>query len=347
MSDPATVPPYSYAFGINNRGQIVGYTASDAPLNAGAEVHGYLLRNGPAVPSRPSTSPARWAPRPPTATTPARSSACTATPTSRRLRNQPGRRWAAWPDHRPSTDPAGPSWPWRTRRRPRPTRPMTAPGTISATGENPSAWQPVPTGDCNSAHNSPPSQDRQPPGGDGAVSAGGPSHCGQSPQPGHQRPSGLGGHRCARAPRAAAGAAGYQAGRHGRAARAWPDPDHHRGDQARPALLSERCAALEAELARLDAELDHLTAQAAPRLRQLCGVGPEIAGALLVADGDNPGRLHSEAAFSMLCGASPIPASSGKTVRHRLNRGGNRQANTALYRIVGSACAGTSRPATI
>jgi transposase len=63
-------------------------------------------------------------------------------------------------------------------------------------------------------------------------------------------------------------------------------------------------------------------------------VGPEIAGALLVAAGDNPGRLHSEAAFSMLCGASPIPASSGKTVRHRLNRGGNRQANTALYRIV-------------
>lgn len=63
-------------------------------------------------------------------------------------------------------------------------------------------------------------------------------------------------------------------------------------------------------------------------------VGPEIAGGLLVAAGDNPGRLHSEAAFSMLCGASPIPASSGKTVRHRLNRGGNRQANTALYRIV-------------
>jgi transposase len=99
-------------------------------------------------------------------------------------------------------------------------------------------------------------------------------------------------------------------------------------------LLGERCAALDAELARLDAELDHLTAQAAPQLRQLCGVGPEIAGALLVAAGDNPGRLHSEAAFSMLCGASPIPASSGKTVRHRLNRGGNRQANTALYRIV-------------
>jgi hypothetical protein len=69
-------------------------------------------------------------------------------------------------------------------------------------------------------------------------------------------------------------------------------------------VLGERCAALDAELARLDAELDRLTAQAAPRLRQLCGVGPEIAGALLVAGGDNPRRLHSEAAFSMLCGAS-------------------------------------------
>ena len=66
----------------------------------------------------------------------------------------------------------------------------------------------------------------------------------------------------------------------------------------------------------------------------MCGVGPEIAGALLVAAGDNPGRLRSEAAFSMLCGVSPIEASSGETVRHRLNRGGNRQANTALYRIV-------------
>jgi transposase len=99
-------------------------------------------------------------------------------------------------------------------------------------------------------------------------------------------------------------------------------------------LLGQRYQALETELAVVDAELDRLTAQAAPGLRQLCGVGAEIAGALLVAAGDNPGRLHSEAAFSMLCGASPIPASSGKTVRHRLNRGGNRQANTALYRIV-------------
>jgi len=99
-------------------------------------------------------------------------------------------------------------------------------------------------------------------------------------------------------------------------------------------LLGERYRALGAELVAVDAELDRLTARAAPALRQLCGVGAEIAGALLVAAGDNPGRLRSEAAFSMLCGASPIQASSGKTVRHRLNRGGNRQANTALYRIV-------------
>ena len=99
-------------------------------------------------------------------------------------------------------------------------------------------------------------------------------------------------------------------------------------------VLGERYQALTRELAMLDAQLDRLTAQAAPGLRQLCGVGPEIAGALLVAAGDNPGRLSSEAAFSMLCGVAPIEASSGKTVRHRLNRGGNRQANTALYQIV-------------
>ena len=77
-------------------------------------------------------------------------------------------------------------------------------------------------------------------------------------------------------------------------------------------VLGERYQALTRELAMLDAQLDRLTAQAAPGLRQLCGVGPEIAGALLVAAGDNPGRLTSEAAFSMLCGVSPIEASSGK-----------------------------------
>lgn len=59
-----------------------------------------------------------------------------------------------------------------------------------------------------------------------------------------------------------------------------------------------------------------------------------MAGQLLVTAGQNPQRLRSEAAFAMLCGAAPLPASSGRTVRHRLNRGGDRQANAALYRIV-------------
>jgi transposase len=83
-------------------------------------------------------------------------------------------------------------------------------------------------------------------------------------------------------------------------------------------VLGQRYQALEAELAAVDAELDRLTAQAAPRLRQLCGVGPAIAGALLVAAGDNPQRLRSEASFARLCGVAPLAASSGKTVRHRL-----------------------------
>ena len=98
--------------------------------------------------------------------------------------------------------------------------------------------------------------------------------------------------------------------------------------------LAHRYQALSAELAVLDAELDRLTAAAAPKLLARFGIGSDSAGALLVAAGDNPDRLRSNAAFSMLCGASPIQASSGKTRRHRLNRGGDRQANAALYRIV-------------
>jgi transposase len=98
--------------------------------------------------------------------------------------------------------------------------------------------------------------------------------------------------------------------------------------------LAGRYQALSAELAVLDAELDRLTAAAAPKLAALFGVGSDSAGALLVAAGDNPDRLRSNAAFSMLCGSSPIQASPGKTRRHRLNRGGDRQANAALRRIV-------------
>ena len=98
--------------------------------------------------------------------------------------------------------------------------------------------------------------------------------------------------------------------------------------------LARRYQALDAEITALDSELDRLTATAAPGLLALFGVGPDVASALLIAAGDNPRRLRSEAAFSMLCGSSPIEASSGKTTRHRLNRGGDRQANAALYRIV-------------
>ena len=98
--------------------------------------------------------------------------------------------------------------------------------------------------------------------------------------------------------------------------------------------LAIRCQALSDEIAALDIELQRLTAVAAPALCQLRGVGPDVAGALLVAAGDNPDRLRSEAAFASLCGVSPVPASSGKTIRHRLNRGGDRTANNALWRIV-------------
>jgi len=98
--------------------------------------------------------------------------------------------------------------------------------------------------------------------------------------------------------------------------------------------LAGRHEALAAEIKELDPELLRLTNEAAPRLVELFGVGPDVAGTLLVTAGDNPERLRSEAAFAHLCGVSPIQASSGKTVRHRLNRGGDRQANAALYRVV-------------
>jgi transposase len=75
-------------------------------------------------------------------------------------------------------------------------------------------------------------------------------------------------------------------------------------------------------------------AQVAPELVSLRGIGTDHAATLLIVAGDNPQRLRSEASFaSLLCGVSPIEASSGKVVRHRLNRGGNRDANRALYMI--------------
>lgn len=97
--------------------------------------------------------------------------------------------------------------------------------------------------------------------------------------------------------------------------------------------IARRWLALGEEIDRLDTHLDRLVTQAAPQLVARHGVGTDVAGALLVAAGDNPHRLRSEAAFAALCGASPVDASSGRHQRHRLNRGGDRQANNALWRI--------------
>ena len=98
--------------------------------------------------------------------------------------------------------------------------------------------------------------------------------------------------------------------------------------------LACRYLQLDREIRDLRSELQRLTRMAAPALVSIFGIGPDTAAAILVAAGSNPERLHSEAAFASLCGVSPVPASSGKTNRHRLNRGGDRQANAALYRLV-------------
>ena len=98
--------------------------------------------------------------------------------------------------------------------------------------------------------------------------------------------------------------------------------------------LARRHRQLGDEVRDLESEIGRLTRSIAPGLVNIFGVGPETAATLLVAAGSNPDRLRSEAAFASLCGVNPIPASSGRTNRHRLNRGGDRQANAALYRIV-------------
>jgi len=100
-------------------------------------------------------------------------------------------------------------------------------------------------------------------------------------------------------------------------------------------VLATRWFGIHDEVKTHTSHLKRLTADAAPALVDAFGIGPEIAGELLVAAGDNTDRIRSEAAFAKLCGVSPVPASSGKTSgRYRLNRGGNRQANAALYRAV-------------
>lgn len=98
--------------------------------------------------------------------------------------------------------------------------------------------------------------------------------------------------------------------------------------------LSQRHQSLTTEIKHLDTRLDTLVASVAPAgLLEICGVATNTATDLLIAAGTNPHRLTSDAAFAALCGVSPIDASSGRQQRHRLNRGGDRQANAALYRI--------------
>lgn len=97
--------------------------------------------------------------------------------------------------------------------------------------------------------------------------------------------------------------------------------------------LARRYQHLSEEITAIDKDLEALVTQASPELTAAFGIGTTTAAQLLVTAGDNPERLRSEAAFAALCGVAPIPASSGKTNRHRLNRGGDRDANRALHTI--------------
>ena len=116
-----------------------------------------------------------------------------------------------------------------------------------------------------------------------------------------------------------------------------PDPNHAAEPDTATKIslrsLARRHQQLTTDITELDKLINPLVQAINPALSAAHGVGPEVAGQLLVTAGDNPHRLRTEAAFAMLCGVAPLPASSGKTHRHRLNRGGDRQANCALYRI--------------
>lgn len=98
--------------------------------------------------------------------------------------------------------------------------------------------------------------------------------------------------------------------------------------------LAQRIQFLDGQITDLEQRMIELAAQTAPALLGLAGVGPHVAAQILAAVGDNPERIQSEAAFAKICGACPIPASSGNIERHRLNRGGDRRANNALHTIV-------------
>jgi transposase len=116
-----------------------------------------------------------------------------------------------------------------------------------------------------------------------------------------------------------------------------PDSErvHEPAQAAKLALrsLARRVRDLDREIGELDQQLEQLVRTAAPRTVSLFGVGTQSASQLLVTAGQNINRLHSEAAFAKICGAAPIQASSGRTTRHRLDYGGDRQANRALHMI--------------
>jgi transposase len=97
--------------------------------------------------------------------------------------------------------------------------------------------------------------------------------------------------------------------------------------------LAQRVEFLTHQERELTAQLDVRVTELNPALRTAHGIGPDVAAQLLVTAGTNAHRLRNEAAFAALCGAAPVPASSGKTTRHRLSRGGDRAANSALHRI--------------
>jgi len=107
--------------------------------------------------------------------------------------------------------------------------------------------------------------------------------------------------------------------------------------------LGRRVLVAEDDIAHIDEVLGSLVRETAPSLLALYGVGVPTAAVLLVAAGDNPERIRDEAAWARLCGVAPLQASTGKTTRHRLNQGGNRQANHALWRIVFTRMSGDDR----
>jgi transposase len=107
--------------------------------------------------------------------------------------------------------------------------------------------------------------------------------------------------------------------------------------------LAARVQALTTEERQLQRQITGVINAHAPKLLQRHGIGPDSAAALLITAGDNPSRMSSEASFAALCGVSPIEASSGKTRRRRLNRGGDRRANSALYHIALTRTRGDQR----